>query len=264
MTIYNKIHESKMIKVKNKTTLVTGASGGIGRAIAQEFAKAGAIVAVHYNRDKKRAEETLRSLLGHSHTIVQADISDPRAAEKLADRVVIKLQKIDILINNAGIFELHPISTLSNQEWQTTWQRTVSTNLLGPAYLSFCVIEHMIKAGGGKIVNISSRGAFRGEPDAPAYGASKAGLNAMSQSLAKALAPKNIFVYAVAPGFVDTERVAPILNGPDGDAIRNQSPLGRVATPEEVARTTLFLASEGSEFLTGCIVDVNGASYLRT
>jgi NAD(P)-dependent dehydrogenase (short-subunit alcohol dehydrogenase family) len=126
------------------------------------------------------------------------------------------------------------------------------------------MIQHMKENGGGKIVNVSSRGAFRGEPDAPAYGASKAGLNALSQSMALALAPHNIFVYVVAPGFVETDRIAPLLSGPRGDAIRAQSPFGRVAYPEEVANTVLFLASEGTDYLTGCIVDINGASYLRT
>jgi NAD(P)-dependent dehydrogenase (short-subunit alcohol dehydrogenase family) len=122
----------------------------------------------------------------------------------------------------------------------------------------------MIKNGGGRIVNVSSRGAFRGEPESPAYGASKAGLNAMSQSLAKKLAKHNIFVGVVAPGFVETDMAAELLTGPEGDGIRNQSPLGRVARPEEVARAVLFLAAEGSEFMTGAIIDVNGASYLRT
>jgi NAD(P)-dependent dehydrogenase (short-subunit alcohol dehydrogenase family) len=122
----------------------------------------------------------------------------------------------------------------------------------------------MISQGGGQIVNVSSRGAFRGEPDAPAYGASKAGLNAMSQSLAKALAPHNIYVYVVAPGWVETDMAAESMSGPAGDQVRAQSPLNRIATPDEVARTILFLASEGTEFLTGCIVDINGASYLRS
>ena len=122
----------------------------------------------------------------------------------------------------------------------------------------------MMQRNRGKIVNISSRGAFRGEPEAPAYGASKAGLNSFSQSMAQSLAPHNIFVYVVAPGFVQTEMVAELLSGPDGEAIRKQSPLGRVANTDEVANTVLFLASEGTDYLTGCIVDVNGASYLRT
>ncbi|GMQ89704.1 MAG: hypothetical protein BMS9Abin10_0034 [Gammaproteobacteria bacterium] len=122
----------------------------------------------------------------------------------------------------------------------------------------------MLENGGGRIVNVSSRGAFRGEPYAPAYAASKAGLNAMSQSMAKALAAHGVFVYAVAPGFVETDMGQSLLAGPRGDEIRNQSPLGRVARPAEIANTVLFLASEGSEFLTGAIVDINGASYLRS
>jgi len=121
----------------------------------------------------------------------------------------------------------------------------------------------MIIQGGGRIVNISSRGAFRGEPTHPAYGASKAGLNAMSQSLAQALAPHNIFIGVVAPGFVETDMTKDILNSPIGASIKNQSPLGRVAQPKEVAQAVLFLAAEGSEFMTGAILDVNGASYLR-
>lgn len=249
---------------KDKVVLVTGASGGIGKAIAAAFAEHGASVGIHYNRDEAGANTTLKSLAGRSHAIFQADISQPEGAQELTESAIGQFGKLDVLVNNAGIFDLHPPKELDFPAWQAIWQRTIAINLLGPAYLTFCAVEHMRKNNGGKIVNISSRGAFRGEPEAPAYGASKAGLNAMSQSLAKALAQDNIFVYAIAPGFVDTERVAPILNGPHGDDIRNQSPLGRVAKPEEVARTALFLASEGSEFLTGCIVDVNGASYLRS
>jgi NAD(P)-dependent dehydrogenase (short-subunit alcohol dehydrogenase family) len=140
----------------------------------------------------------------------------------------------------------------------------MDVNLFGPANLCYWAAQHMIEQGGGRIVNVSSRGAFRGEPDAPAYGASKAGLNAMSQSLAKALAPHGVFVCVVAPGFVETDMASSSLEGPEGDSIRAQSPLNRVARADEVARAVLFLSSEGTEFLTGCIVDVNGASYLRS
>ena len=122
----------------------------------------------------------------------------------------------------------------------------------------------MIDQGGGRIVNITSRGAFRGEPTKAAYGASKAGLNSLSQSLAVALAEYKIFVGAVAPGFVNTELTADRLNGPEGAQIKAQSPFNRVAEPEEVAHAVLFLASEGAEFSTGTIIDVNGASYLRS
>src|SRR5690606_10813520 len=145
------------------------------------------------------------------------------------------------------------------------WQQIIDVNLFGPANLMYCAARQMMTMGrGGRIVNISSRGAFRGEPEAPAYGASKAGLNALSQSLAKKLAPHGIFVAVVAPGFVETDMAAEHLSGASGEEIRNQSPLGRVARPEEVARAAVFLASPGTEFMTGCILDVNGASYLRT
>lgn len=250
--------------VAGRVALVTGASGGIGTAIAHTLAENGATVAVHYCRDEVGAQNTVKTLATDNARAFQANIAEPASAQNLVAEVVAEFGRLDILVNNAGIFEHHPPAKSSFEEWQDAWQRTIGANLLGPAWLTYCAAAEMKKRGGGKIVNITSRGAFRGEPDAPAYGASKAGLNALSQSLAKAYARDNIFVFAVAPGFVDTERVAPILNGPGGEDVRKQSPLGRVARPEEVARTVLFLASQGSEFLTGCIVDVNGASYLRT
>ena len=247
-----------------KVALVTGSSRGIGRAVAQQLAEAGARVCVHYLQDRQAAEHTLAGLAGDGHMLVQGDVSDPGAAQEMIEAVLQAAGRIDILVNNAGIYEDHPVAEVSYEKWQGAWMRTLATNLQGPANLSYCAARKMIDTGGGRIVNVSSRGAFRGEPNGPAYGASKAGMNAMSQSLAKALAPHNIFVCVVAPGFVETDMSTSTLEGPDGDSIRNQSPLGRVATPDEVARTVVFLASEGTEFLTGCIVDVNGASYLRT
>jgi 3-oxoacyl-[acyl-carrier protein] reductase len=249
---------------KSKVVLVTGASGGIGRAIAQSFAQHGAKVAVHYHRDVSAAEKTTEGLPGGPHGLFCSDVSDPSEAQSLIEDVLKKFGRLDVLVNNAGTYKAHPIGQVTYEQWLENWQTTLATNLFGPANLMYWAAQNMIEQGGGRIVNISSRGAFRGEPDAPAYGASKAGLNALSQSLAQALAPHNIFVTVVAPGFVETEMAAKLLSGPDGEKIRHQSPLGRVARPEEVARTVLFLASEGSDFLTGAIVDVNGASYLRS
>ncbi len=247
-----------------KAVLVTGASRGIGRAIARQFAGRGARVAVHYRSGRAEAEQTLAGLPGGPHLIVQADVGDPGAVERMVDTAATGLGRIDVLVNNAGIYEAHPPAEVSYEEWQAGWRRTLETNLLGAANAAWCAARHMIRHGGGRIVNVSSRGAFRGEPDAPAYGASKAGMNAMSQSLALALAPYGIFVGAVAPGFVTTDRVAHRLDGPEGEDIRRQSPLGRVATPDEVAYAVAFLASAGAEFATGAIIDVNGASYLRS
>jgi 3-oxoacyl-[acyl-carrier protein] reductase len=248
----------------NKNVLVTGASRGIGRAIAHKFAELGARVAVHYHQNRQAAEQTLSGLPGGPHPLIQADVSVPESVRKMVDDVIRELGTIDVLVNNAGIYETNPIVDLTYEEWQEIWERTIRINLMGPANISFCVAQHMKDHGGGKIVNVSSRGAFRGEPYAPDYGASKAGLNALSQSMAKALAPYNIFVYVVAPGFVETDMSSRELSGPKGDEIRGQSPLGRAASPEEVAGTVVFLASEGTDYLTGCIVDINGASYLRS
>ncbi len=249
---------------KDKIVLVTGASRGIGRAIAQAFARNGAGVAVHYHQNRTAAEKSMKVLTGGPHGLFHCDVSDPSAARSLIEDVVEKFSRLDVLVNNAGIYRSHPIEQTGYEQWLDDWQQTLATNLLGPANLMYWAAQHMMKRGGGRIVNISSRGAFRGEPDAPAYGASKAGLNALSQSLAKALAPHNIFVTVVAPGFVETDMAAEALTGPHGESIRQQSPLGRVARPEEVARVVLFLASEDSDFLAGAIVDVNGASYLRS
>lgn len=257
-----------------KTVLVTGGSRGIGRAIAQMFAERGARVAVHYLQNRTAADETLASLPGGPHMLAQADMKDAAAIEAMVQTVAAEMGRLDILINNAGIFESHPIAETSYEDWQASWQRVIETNLMGAANASYCAARVMMKQEGGnasaergrngRIVNISSRGAFRGEPLGPAYGASKAGMNAMGQSMAKYLAPFGIFVGTVAPGIVETDMAASHLAGPDGDGVRAQSPLNRVAKPEEVAYAALFLASEGAEFMTGSIIDVNGASYLRT
>ncbi len=248
----------------NKVALVTGASRGIGKVIAHQLAERGARIATHFNSDRDAAEKTAAALPGGPHQVFQADVGDSENVRALVTAVVEAMGQIDILINNAGIYEFHHAVEVSYEEWQESWQRTLAINLLGPANLIHCAVPHMIRNGGGRIVNISSRGAFRGEPKAPAYGASKAGLNAMGQSLAKALAPHKIYIATVAPGFVQTEMARPALAQRSEADIRREIPFGRVALPEEVARTAVFLASPGTEYLTGCIIDVNGASYLRS
>jgi NAD(P)-dependent dehydrogenase (short-subunit alcohol dehydrogenase family) len=244
--------------------LITGASGGIGRAAAIECANRGASVGIHYHQNRDRAEATLAALTGDGHRLYQCDIVNPEAVEQLIDQADQDFDGLDVLVNNAGISQRHQFEDIDYATWQETWQRIVDTNLTGPSNLCFCAAKKMIARGGGKIVNVSSRGAFRGEPLMPWYGASKAGLNAMGQSLAQALGPRGVFVYTVAPGFVETEMAAATLASPEGDSIRNQSSMGRVAQPGEIASTIGFLAFEAPQFMTGCIIDVNGASYLRS
>lgn len=218
---------------------------------------------VHYGSNEAAAASVLAELGGGDHLIARADLADPADVLSLVECVVERFGGVDVLVNNAGIYEPHPVLTTTAEAWRASWQRTIGTNLLGPANLIHAVVPLMIERGGGRIVNVTSRGAFRGEPDHAAYGASKAALNSLSQSMARALAPHGIYVTAVAPGFVETDMAAPYLEGPEGDAIRAQSPMGRAATADEVAQVIVFLASPGAESTTGTIVDVNGASYLR-
>ena len=249
---------------EGKVALVTGGSRGIGRAVAEEFAAQGATVVVQFRADRRAADDTLARLGAGGHRAAQADLADPWQARSLVARVVDELGRVDVLVNNAGVYEEHPVLSTGYEDWQRIWRRTLETNLLGPANLIHAVAPHMVAAGGGRIVNVSSRGAFRGEPTHAAYGASKAGLNSLGQSMALALGGHGIYVTTVAPGYVETDMAAPFLEGPRGDTIRAQSPLNRVATPEEVARVVVFLATPGAESTTGTVVDVNGASYLRT
>ena len=252
------------MRFDGKVALVTGGSRGIGREIALGFAARGAKVALHYKANHEAARATLKRMEGAGHLLLPADIAEAAAVAGMVDQVVASMGRLDILVNNAGIYEELLLPDASYAEWQAHFSRVLGANLLGAANASFCAAQHMMKHGGGRIVNISSRGAFRGEPSALAYGASKAGLNSLGQSMAKLLAPHNIFVGTVAPSFVETDMAAERLAQPDGDEIRRQSPVGRVARPEEVAYVAMFLASEGAEFTTGAIVDVNGASYLRS
>jgi 3-oxoacyl-[acyl-carrier protein] reductase len=246
-----------------RSVLITGASRGIGRAIAVRFAQAGDRVAIHHRSSADLAADLASALPGDGHVVVQADLADPEAVLAMVDHAADQLGGLDVLVNNAGVFTAHPITGVSYADWQAQWRATMDTNLIGPANVIWCAVRRL-RQPGGRIVNVSSRGAFRGEPDSPAYGASKAGLNALGQSLAISLAPLGIAVSTVAPGFVATDMTNEHLKPPRGDAIRAQSPFDRVAEPEEIAAAVLYLASAEAEWASGAVLDLNGASYLRT
>jgi 3-oxoacyl-[acyl-carrier protein] reductase len=247
-----------------KNVLITGGSRGIGRITAKLFADAGANVIFTYHANSEAAEQTLSGLGNGNHQSYQLDLTDPMAIKEFFDWYTERYNRLDILVNNAAVHLPHKILETDFEHWQESWEKTLKANLLGPSNMCFFASKFMVKQHAGKIINISSRGAFRGEPDNPAYGASKAGINSMSQSLALVLAPHNISVHIIAPGYVATEMVADKLAGESGQAIKSQSPFQRVAKPEEVARLVAVYASEGMEFTSGGIVDINGASYLRS
>jgi NAD(P)-dependent dehydrogenase (short-subunit alcohol dehydrogenase family) len=249
----------------SRAVLVTGASRGIGRAVAQAFAEQGDQIAVHYDSNDAAAQQTLASLPGAGHVLVQGDLADAAQVRSVVDGAAEQLEGLDVLVNNAGVFLAHPPTSTSWEDWQRLWSTTLAVNLTGAAHATFSAVPHLTARGGGAVVNVSSRGAFRGEPDCPAYGASKAGLNAFGQSMAVALAPLGIAVSTVAPGFVETDMAAEVLAGPGGDAVRGQSPFGpgRAAGGGCRRRASGWPPRRrGSP--AGPVVDVNGASYLRT
>ncbi|KUG52462.1 3-oxoacyl-ACP reductase [Serinicoccus chungangensis] len=263
----------------SRGVLVTGSSRGVGAAVARAFAARGDRAVVHYLGSDEAAHEVCRSLPGDGHAVVQADLADPDAVERLATEAVEALGRVDVLVNNAAMLAApseggsrrgdHPLEETAYPEWVEIWRRTLETNLLGPAHLTWQVARHMIDvrpADGvpvGRIVNIGSRGAYRGEPDIPAYGASKAGLHSFGQSMAIRLGRHGIAVTSVAPGFIETEMAGYALAGDRGAATKAQSPFGRVAQPHEVADAVLALADPRAEWASGAVLDLNGASHLR-
>lgn len=259
----------------SRGVLVTGASRGVGAEVARAFAAGGDRVVLHCRGSADRAEAVRASLPGEGHAVVVGDLGDPAAIPAIAEESARALGRIDVLVNNAAMYVDqpvagsrrlgHPLAETSYDEWVTAWRRTLAVNLEGPAHLTWCVARQMIDvepADGvrrGAVVNVGSRGAYRGEPDVPAYGASKAGLHSLGQSLAASLAPFDITVTSIAPGFIATD----LTEGMITEAVRTQSPFGRVATAEEVAKAVLWLASPDAVWSSGAVLDFNGASHLR-
>ena len=260
--------------------LVTGASRGLGAEVARAFAAlCGDRIAVHCRGSRAEADSLLGTLEGDGHVVVQGDLASPEDVRRFVGEAIEALGRIDVLVNNAALFADDPstqgrrlscdVASSSYEEWVSAWRRTTEVNLLGTANVTYQVARHMIEVEPaddlprGRIVTVGSRGAFRGEPDVPAYGASKAAIHSMTQSLAVALAPHGIGCVGIAPGFIATDMTAELLDSPAGQAIRAQSPFGRVATPQEVALAIMNLAQPQAEWASGSIVDFNGASYLH-
>ena len=247
------------LPLQGELAIVTGGGRGIGAAVAKALAQRGCRVIITYRSNVDAAADAMLSLPGEGHDARQLDVCDADAVAQLFEDV-----DADIVVNNAAIYEESDFLDASYEDWKRTWRDTLDANLVGPANVIFHAGRSMARRGGGVIVCVSSRGAFRGEPTAPAYGASKAGLNQLAQSAAKALAPSNVVVGVVAPGFVDTAMAAEVLAGERGDAIRGDSPFNRVASVEEVAEAVLYFTNTDAKWSSGAIIDVNGCSYLRS
>ena len=230
--------------------LVTGSTRGIGAAIADALASSARVIG-HGRQD--------------AEGVIGEDLSDPAAADRLWDAALARLDgRIDVLINNAGVFEAIPVDA-TLPDWQATWGRTMQINLQAAADLSRRAVLHWRERGvGGRIVNIASRAAYRG--DSPAhwhYAASKAGMVAMTKSIARGFAGENILAFAICPGFTMTGMAEDYLASRGGDKLLADIPLGRVAEPEEVARAAAWLALEAPASMTGAVLDINGASFVR-
>jgi 3-oxoacyl-[acyl-carrier protein] reductase len=245
------------MKFKNKVVVVTGSSRGIGRAAALLFAKEGAFVVVNYRDDKTSAEAVVREIGEDTSILVQADVSKEEDVKRLVQKVVDRCERIDILVNNAG-------AILRPGDWKSdvdTWHKTIDTNLTSAWMMTREVAPVMQKHGGGAIVNIASVYGFLGAAPVLAYTSAKGGLITMTKSFAKELAPQ-IRVNAIAPSNVMTDMAKDA--GPELiEQFRLQTPLQRIATPEELAKTILFLASDDASYITGEMFVVDGGYSLK-
>jgi acetoacetyl-CoA reductase len=256
----SKGREAPVGTLKEAVVVVTGASRGLGRAIAEEVGHGGAKVVINYSRSKEPAEELVGQLSenGGEAIAVQADVSDPDQAQSLIDRTIEEFNRIDVLVNNAGINVDRTLRKLSVEDWD----KVIKVDLNSAFYTVHAALPHMMEAGGGKIINMSSFVGEAGNIGQANYSAAKAGLLGFTKTAAKELARYGITVNSICPGFIETDMVASI---PDDqrEKLLKTVPLGRFGQPEEIARAVRFLIEDG-DYITGQALDINGGVYIRT
>lgn len=250
------------IDLSNTSVLVTGASRGIGAAVARALGKAGARVAIHC-RDQRERAHALAEQIGASAEVFQADLSKSEGCTALWSAVVARFGRVNTLVNNAGVAISSPLES-DTGDWLEGWETTLAVNLRAPAILSRLAIAHFQTQGGGRIVNISSRAAFRGDqPPYLAYAASKGGLVALTRSIARGFGKAGILAFNVAPGFTRTEMAQDFLEEYGEDYVAGDIALRRLTEPDDIAPFVVFLASGLGDHATGCTIDVNAGSYVH-
>lgn len=253
---------SLTIDLSGKTALVTGASRGIGKAIALALGAAGARVAVHGFSNAASAEEVAR-LAGNESEPFIADLSAEDAPDVLFDRVLQRFGRLDVLVNNAGVALEMPIS-LSREDWGERWRKTMNVNARASEWLARRAVQHFREHGGGRMVHIASRAAFRGDTqDYITYAASKGAIVAMSRSVARAFGKDNICSFVIAPGWVRTDMATGHLDRAGEAAVVEELALPRLTEPEDIAPMVVLLASGLADHATGTSIDINAASYVR-
>ena len=250
------------IDLKDQVILVTGGSRGIGRAISEALGEAGATVAVHYNKNEDAARE-LAKKIGCDSAVFGADLADPEAAISLFSQVEGLFTHVDCVINNAGIAVYSPVDR-SPVEWIADWQQTMRVNLEASALLSQLAIRHFIPRGGGRIINIASRAAFRGDTvDYMAYAASKGGMVSLTRSIARGFGKQNIKAFIIAPGFVRTDMAQEFFDEYGEQPVLDQIALPKLTEPKDVAPLVVLLASGLADHATGSTFDINAGSYVH-
>lgn len=248
------------IDLNGKVVLVTGASRGIGRAVAHATAAVGGQVAVHYNRSRAEAEAVAEL---HGSRLFRTDLSDMDAVRKLFADVVDAFGAVDVLVNNAGV-ALSIEAADTSERWESVWDTTMNVNLKAAALLSRLAVRHFIERGGGRIVTITSRAAFRGDtPDYMAYAASKGGLVSLTRSIARGFGKQGVRAFLVAPGFTRTDMAQDFIDAYGEDYALGDIALERLTEPSDVASIVVFLASGLADHATGCTIDVNAGSYVH-
>ncbi len=240
---------------------MTGGTRGIGEAIVREVHARGARVCFTYATADDRAH-ALYGELGERAFALRADLAEHATLPAVVEGCIGRFGRIDVLVNNAAIFEENPFFGTTYDAWRAGWERTFAVNVFGTADLTWLVLQHMRERGGGTVVNVTSRAGHRGELTFAAYGASKAALANLTKSIARSCAADGIVAIAVAPGFIETEMAAQELERRRGE-IEGEIPGRRVGTPAEVARIVAFFAGGEGDYANGATIDVNGGSYVR-